>query len=277
MPVLALVLPLLALSSERPGPGGEFGTCAAGGEGEHLQLACAPGGKITKVVFANYGQVPMPACQWQWHAGTSNWQPQPSRPKPTLRARTLRRSLPAVIPECSLWSAPQVVGSCDQNLSPGSCGANVSAQLAKACVGQSNCSVSCSNGQQRQPQCCTHGVGSCCGCAFSSAGAGSFFVNVTDPCPGNPKHQAFRVRCDNSAGPGPGTSVPVVVQSWAPRSLARGATEKRTNTTKTKKRVVAKIRPALKPRSATGVCTWDRQSRCHSTCHIHAMWYLRAR
>lgn len=44
--------------SQRPGPGGDSaGMCATGVEGANLTLACPSGGKITSILFADYGQV----------------------------------------------------------------------------------------------------------------------------------------------------------------------------------------------------------------------------
>ena len=53
---LSLLLPLIALA-QRPGPGAPAATCASGDEGDHLQLACTAGGKVTGVAFADYGRV----------------------------------------------------------------------------------------------------------------------------------------------------------------------------------------------------------------------------
>ena len=94
------------------------------------------------------------------------------------------------------------------------------AALAKACVNQNNCTVSCSHGASRPADCCQDGVGTCCGCEFSS-GAGSFFVNLTDPCPGKSKQQAFQVRCNNGPSPGADTSVVVQTLKVSPPPLVR--------------------------------------------------------
>ena len=52
-----MLLPVLALA-QRPGPGGgSAATCATGDEGANLTLGCPPGGNITSILFADYGQV----------------------------------------------------------------------------------------------------------------------------------------------------------------------------------------------------------------------------
>jgi len=79
----------------------------------------------------------------------------------------------STIDSVSFASYGTPTGSCDTGLKAGSCAADVSALVAKQCVGKASCSVSCSQG-------------SCAGAA------------VKDPCFGTAKHLAVQATCKAS-------------------------------------------------------------------------------
>lgn len=101
-----------------------------------------------------------------------------------------------------------VSGACGGTFSKGSCGADITAEVTAACVGQSECTVHCGH---NDPEGCKEGVGPTCGCAFTSGTKKTPlpFDKMADPCPGKQKTQAYSVTC-NSTSPGGGVSAPFV-------------------------------------------------------------------
>eukprot|EP01043_Picozoa_sp_COSAG02_P075008 COSAG02_NODE_15268_length_1187_cov_1.545037_1_plen_259_part_01 len=102
-----------------------------------------------------------------------------------------------------------VSGACGGTFSKGSCGADITAEVTAACVGQSECTVHCGH---NDPEGCKEGVGPTCGCAFTSGTKKTPlpFDKMTDPCPGKKKTQAYSVTCNNTSPGGGGGSAPFV-------------------------------------------------------------------